>query len=245
MNLFTKRADKDACVDETTWAFSGMGGAASGRVHNKPGVTKGGQTVMLFDVGRRYPRAYFHRHGLVQKNDGFSMQGPNELYELLQQVKDLTINNPSAETILSTKHQRKIYEKGTTHVTADNHFSGDKMAEYCGENGFGLTCTTRRDRLPKSVDKKYFHHFTQQDTHGKRCKAARYKNPIIAVKEVKATESTKAYTHIITSFQSTGTTNITCVNALEKAGRFFTKRERGRDKEKRVWAIKNNRPRQL
>ncbi len=55
MNLFTKWANKDACVDETTWAFSGMGGEASGRVHNKPGVTKGGQTVILFDVGRCFP----------------------------------------------------------------------------------------------------------------------------------------------------------------------------------------------
>lgn len=119
MNLFSKQVNKDACVDETTWAFSGIGGEASRRVHNKPGVTKEGQTIMLFDVGRCHPRAYCHWHSLVKKNDGFPMQGLNELYELLQQVKELTIGNPSAEIILTTKHQRKIYEKGTTHVTAD------------------------------------------------------------------------------------------------------------------------------
>lgn len=116
------------------------------------------------------------------------------------------------------------------------------MMAYCGENGFGFTCTTRRDRLPKGIDKKYFHHSTQQDTYRKRCKAARYENPIIAVKKVEGTESTRAKTHIITSFHPKGTTNLTCVNALEKAGFFFTKCERGRDKEKRVWAIENNHP---
>ncbi len=246
MNFITKKADDDACVDETTWSFSGMGGEASGQIKNKPGVTKGGQTVMIHDVRRRYPRAYFHRHALVKKIDGFTQQGPNELYELLQQVSKLTRDTPTISTNNdATPPATKIYERGRFHVTADNHFSGDAIARYCGEQGYGLTCTTRRDRTPKSIDKKYLNLAKQQDHFGKRCKAARYEKPIIAVKRVEATETTKSYTHILTSFQSTGTTNITCVNALEENSRFFTKRERGRGDEKRVWAIENNHPRQL
>lgn len=108
-----------------------------------------------------------------------------------------------------------------------------------------MTCTTKCDQTPKSTDKKYLHHATQQDTYKKQCTAAQYENPIIAVRQVQATETTKAYSHILTSFQSTGTTNLTSVNAWEKNHYFFTKRERGHNKEKRTWVIENNHPRQL
>ena len=34
---------------------------------------------------------------------------------------------------------------------------GDKIMDYAGEHGFGLTMTCRRDRLPKDVPSTYWH----------------------------------------------------------------------------------------
>ena len=42
---------------------------------------------------------------------------------------------------------KKIYPK-RPHITADNHFSGENVMTFMGENGFGMTCTCRRDRFP-------------------------------------------------------------------------------------------------
>jgi hypothetical protein len=70
-------------------------------------------------------------------------------------------------------------------------------------------------------------------------KAMRYENPIVGVRQVKATKVSKAYTKNIVSFQSTGPTNISGVNNLPSLQLYVTKRVRGRGK-KRVWAIKQN-----
>jgi hypothetical protein len=53
------------CGDETTWGHQGFGEAGSGvvgQILGKPGVSKGGQTVVVSDVDRIRPRAYVHRH---------------------------------------------------------------------------------------------------------------------------------------------------------------------------------------
>mmetsp|Transcript_12411 Transcript_12411/g.26936 ORF Transcript_12411/g.26936 Transcript_12411/m.26936 type:complete len:326 (+) Transcript_12411:1665-2642(+) len=68
----------------------------------------------------------------------------------------------------------------------------------------------------------------------------RYENPIIAIKQVQATDTAKAYTKTHVSFQSTGCTNISGVNNLPSAGLYVTKRERGRGNNKRVWGIEQN-----
>jgi len=39
---------------------------------------------------------------------------------------------------------KKLYSK-RPHITADNHFSGENGMAFMGENGFGMTCTCRRD----------------------------------------------------------------------------------------------------
>ena len=53
------------------------------------------------------------------------------------------------------------------HFTADNHFSGEHVMDYVGSQGYGITCTTRRDRLPTEL-KKYLHH--EKKDSNKRCK---------------------------------------------------------------------------
>jgi len=39
---------------------------------------------------------------------------------------------------------KKVYSK-RPHITADNHFSGENVMLFMGENGLGMTCTCRRD----------------------------------------------------------------------------------------------------
>ncbi len=67
-----------------------------------------------------------------------------------------------------------------------------------------------------------------------------YKNPIVAIKQVKAVKESKAYTENIVSFQSTGPTNISGVNNLPSLRLYVTKRESGRGAEKRIWGIEQS-----
>jgi hypothetical protein len=67
LNAITKHAEADQCGDETTWGHGGYGEAGSGlagRIMGKPGITRGGQIVIISDVSRCRPRAYVHRHKL-------------------------------------------------------------------------------------------------------------------------------------------------------------------------------------
>ncbi len=57
--------------------------------------------------------------------------------------------------------------------------------------------------------------------------------------------TTQAYTKVITSFQSTGTTNFTSVNSLPSCHLFVSKKEQGQGNDKWVWAIEYNEARQL
>ncbi len=233
MNVISEKADDDQCLDETTWAFSGYAGEAGCRVIGKPAVTRGGQTVTLYDVNHQFPQTYSHQHSLVEKH--FTQQDPNELYDILKQVKQLT---KDGQDEFQTKYGRKDFVKGKFHVTCDNHFSGNNICQSIGKNGFACTNTIHIDCLPCQT--KFLHHQKQIDTHSKRCKSACYKNPIVAAKQVHSTPTTKPYTLTLTSFQSTGTTNITCINTLAEISLFYMQREQGRGASKRIWAIEYN-----
>ena len=75
--------------------------------------------------------------------------------------------------------------------------------------------------------------------------AMRYENPIVAVRQVEATNEDMAYTENIVLFQSTGPTNIySVVNNLPSLKLYVTQRERGGGVDKRVWAIKQNEARE-
>ena len=102
------------------------------------------------------------------------------------------------------------------HMTWDNFFSGDAILEYAAEKGFGLTMTCRRDRLPDKhvIAGKYWH--KEKTDSGPRPKAARYEQPIFAIKRV----GNSLIQH--TSFQSTSSCNISSVNALNEIGLYVT-----------------------
>jgi hypothetical protein len=71
---------------------------------------------------------------------------------------------------------------------------------------------------------------------------ARFEHPVVAVKEVKFPTSAgrEDYCIVHVLFQSTGSANITSVNALDKVDLYVAKRERGRGGRKRTWAIEMN-----
>ncbi|EJK67882.1 hypothetical protein THAOC_11015, partial [Thalassiosira oceanica] len=257
MNYFTEKADDDVTVDETTWGHGGENGECGGRLKNKP-FPKGGQTVMLFDISRRYPRLYYHRHSL-RKNErpaGFNQEGPSEIKAIIDMAKNLVDDRASDEDLTfevkqpdgsSKKFRSKRIWRRNPHITADNHFSGDHVMDYAGGLGFGLTVTTRRDRIMKDI-KKYCH--VDKLAAGStavmaRSRQMRYQNPITFAKRVPASETTKAYTKTHVSFQSTGATNISGVNNLPSCELFVTQKSRGRGENKRNWGIEQNEGRLL
>jgi hypothetical protein len=106
---------------------------------------------------------------------------------------------------------KKVYSK-PPHITADNHFSGENVMSFMGENGFRMTCTCCRDRFPPGL-KRYFNHEKVLSTD-KKTRVARFEQPIFAVNRVQAKDDKKPYTRTLVSFQSTGATNIAGVNNL-------------------------------
>ena len=63
----------------------------------------------------------------------------------------------------------------------DNYFSGDRIVDYCGANGWPMASTVQRGRLPSGVPSKFFHKKVVAP-HDQRAKVARFFNPVVAVK---------------------------------------------------------------
>jgi hypothetical protein len=275
MNYCTLRADLDLAVDESTWGFAGYCGEAGWRLMNKPvgkgkcntvllGVpltpasltcpyltTTGGQTTMLYDVSRRYPRHYIHRHKLTDKRrpPGFNQEGPAEIVQMVDAIDNLIKGKLDTDhddmfTLLPHPSGKIIWYKKTAiftrppHLIADNYFSGEHVMDFIGKKGYGITCTCRRDRIPKAI-KPYIHH-EKVTNYDQKAKVMRFQNPITAIKQVPANGDEKAYTKTFVSFQSTGPTNIAGVNNLPSCRLYVSKKERGRKDDKLVWGIEQN-----
>jgi hypothetical protein len=234
VNAITKYACQDLCGDETTYAHEGYGEkdtALVKRILNKPGVTRGGQVVLVCDVDRIRPRAYLHRHKCHAKD--FNLEGPNEVKHLLDRLEPLCIENILAPG-------RGIF-KSKPHITFDNFFSGEDIATHAANRGFGMTTTLRRDRMPKPVPNIFFH-VKKTNPKDRRVKVAKFLNPIVAVKKVNDESLLQ-----LTSFQSTSSCNFLSVNAYNACGLYAATKERGRTNNgsKRKWAIEMNDARQL
>ena len=76
-NYFTKHASMDLCIDETTWGFGGHGGSIVGNLINKQ-KNRGGQSVLLLDVGTMLPRrqegSYIARKNSKSMKNGTSVR---------------------------------------------------------------------------------------------------------------------------------------------------------------------------
>ena len=100
-----------------------------------------------------------------------------------------------------------------------------------------MTCTTRRDRLPKGVPGRFFH--KQKTKVTDRSRAARFEVPIFVLKHHQAGMLQ------LTSFQSTSSCNFSHVNAINSCSLFVHPKARGRGVHKREWAIEMNESRKL
>ena len=227
----TKNGELDLTGDETSWAFGGYGEKGGKAVHRftKPGITKGGQTVIVSATNRVRPYWYQHRSAFTPRfGTGFSAEGPAEVRSCIDDLESLVVGRDGT--------RKKIFEK-PPHLTFDNYFSGEEICNYAGEKGFGLLMTNRRDRLPKGIKSEYLH--KQKTEANKRSKAARYIEPVILVKDC------KDYEIVLTSFQSTSSCNIISVNSMSSNRNFVEARSRGRKNKKRIYVIEQNLARRL
>jgi len=229
-NSLTLFAETDQCFDETSYAFNGWGEAGTGLiglVMGKPNITRGGQLCLLSDVHRIRPRAYVHRHKLHTKH--YNCAGPNEVRLVWEQLQPLL--NPTA-------HRPRSLFREKPHITCDNFFSGDDILSFAATEGFGLTMTCRRDRLPKTIPKK---HLCKDKTQvNKRSRAARWMHPIFCIREHQSGALIQ-----LTTFQSTSSCNLIHVNAINSNSLYASAKERGKGAHKRQWGIEMNESRRL
>jgi hypothetical protein len=146
INALLHSSDLDLCGDKTTWAHNGFGEAGTGllgRVMGKPGVTKGGQIVLLSDAYRNRPRAYLHCHKSHPALTGWTRQGPLEVWMIMEDLNHLVKGEKA-------NGRCQIFQE-KPHSTWDNFFSGEDINDWIGQNGFGVTMTCRQDRLPKVI----------------------------------------------------------------------------------------------
>ena len=99
---------------------------------------------------------------------------------------------------------------------------------YLGERGYSATMTSRRNRLPKEFDKCFLHY--KKMSVDSCNKIARFLVPITAIHCVPAIDNNKAYVRTHVSFQSTGSTNISTVNALNCNKLYVVKKTEGMKK---------------
>jgi hypothetical protein len=238
-NALTKRTGLDGCGDETSFGHQGFGEPDSGVISliiGKPGICRGGQIVLYSDVDRMRPRAYLPRHKL--HDYAYTQKGPSEVRMIYEQL-ELLMKPVESDVV---RFRRPIIMNSKPHITWDNFFSGDDILHYAAEKGFGLTMTSRRDRLPGcsggGIPSKYWH--KEKTNHLARAKAARYEQPIFAIKRV---GKDSLIQHM--SMQSTSSCNISSVNALNELSLYVGCKERGRGQSKRSWGIEMNESRQL
>jgi hypothetical protein len=196
-------------MDETTWpnsSYADIQGCLQGKK-----TDKGGQHVLLLGSKRRYIYAYTPCHKLFEVLQPFRAISPAEGKCLVDMITPLVVGATKDPT-----DKRKQIE--CVHIAMDTPFSGNDVLHYLGEGGWKGTMTCRRGRLPDPVPRKYLN-FIKTSPVNARSKVAQFEQPIIAVKYVKhqgcdRVTDKKDYILCHVSFQSTGGTNISTVNAL-------------------------------
>ena len=148
---------------------AGLREAGSGvipEIAGKPGLTSGGQGVILVDRDRVRARAFYPRHKLQPKRDGVGAQGPNEVLGMLAKVRPMIIGGNQVTGVRQILTRPPFTCRG-------NHFPGDDLYthEDVGDT-FPIMGTVRRDRLPREVASRYMHKLKTQPGN-KIAKAAR------------------------------------------------------------------------
>jgi hypothetical protein len=188
---------------------------------------------------RQYIYAYTPCHKFFEEVQPFTATSPAEVKQLVDMITPLVVG----ATKDPTDKRKQIFSE-CMHIAMDNHFSCDDVMYYLEEGGWKGTMTCRRGHLPKSVPRKYFN-FIKPAPVNARSKVALFEQPIIAVKHVKHQDSDrvtdkKDYIHCHVSFQLTGGTNISTVNALSSVDLYVRDCSKSRRQQKRTWGIEMN-----
>ena len=116
----------------------------------------------------------------------------------------------------------------------DNYFVTDAFIDWDGNAGLGIIGTNPMNMLPKDITPFYLHK-DNTNTTMKHTKAARFFDPIVAVKKY-----LRGFQRVHVSFQSTSSCNIVSVNTINECTNFVELREKGRYKHKQQWVIEMN-----
>lgn len=242
VDIPTEKACDDLCGDKSPHGFVGWGEAGAGligQVKGKPGVSRGGQIAMPFDVDRVHPRAHLHQHKKHKRP--WKAAKVRMLCEMIKPNIDKTKAEADALSmedldVFANSPKPIFWQK--PHMTWDDHFSGDQIIECAAQQGFDLIMTCRRDGLPSNVPSCYFHK-KKTTNKDERAGVARFENPVLVVR----LEGDSQITH--TSFQSTSSTDFASVNAINDCVLCSKTKETGRGKHKRCWGIEMNEARAL
>jgi hypothetical protein len=237
MNQLIDKGGLDLTMDETTCpnsSYADIQGCLQGKK-----TDKGGQDVLFLDSKRRYINAWAPHHKFFEVVQSFTATGPAEVKHLVDMITPLVVG----ATKDTTDKRKQIFSE-YVHIAIENHFSGDYVLRYLGEEGWKGTMTCRCNRLPKSVPRKYFN-FIKVASVNARSKVTQFEQPIIAVKLVKHQDSDRVtdkkdciLCHV--SFQSTRGTNISTVNALSSVDLYVHDCSKGRGQQKQTWGIELN-----
>lgn len=170
---------------------------------------------MISDRDRLRPRVFMHRHKLHETE--WSFAGPDKVKAMWERLKPMCVSAVAKDV----RNKPKSVFSEFPHVTWDNCFSGNCSLQCAAKDGFGLTMTCRRDRLPKGVPLK---HFCELGTNSAaRPKAARFENPIFMTKRAEGADSLLQFmTH-----QSTSSCDFAHANAVNQCQLFAETKERG------------------
>ena len=135
--------------------------------------------MLLLDSKRRCMYAWSPCHKFFPITTPFTATGPAEVVRMIDIITPL-VKCASKEP---TDKRKQIFDE-PVHIAMDNFFSGDEVLRFLGERGWKVTMTCRRDRLPRGVPRSYFN-FIKAAPVNARSKAARFEQPIIAVRNVK------------------------------------------------------------
>ena len=89
----TRNVEMDLTEDETSWAHQGYGESGSNiikRIQNNPGVSKGGQTVLVSVTNRIRPYWYQHCHNknVRYPSEGVNAEGPAKVRTFIDEMKN-------------------------------------------------------------------------------------------------------------------------------------------------------------
>ena len=127
----------DCSLDETSWA-NGSYSDMNRRLKGKK-INKGGQHTIVVDAKKRYPIAWTPRHKLFKKEGKFTQEGPMEMKRLCEMLLPLVKGSPQD----ANDKRRQIFD-AVPCLGMDNHFSGDHVDKFLGENGFKAIMTRQR-----------------------------------------------------------------------------------------------------